>query len=234
MKLDECTSQEALGKLYEAVLRVEYRRSTPLNIRQFLGFTVMFLLFPAMVLGFWPGMIATGVFCVLLFGSVFMDCTDWSVIMTVVWLLMGVSALIYITSGVMKHGSLIRSKRRTMRTAEPGNATGVLMPKHHPLNWHKNGKDAPIWKASISLEAPADGIYAFLVEFPYYTGARFGTDGINGCCTVQTAGTKGGPFQALLFYKLAKGRHNLEWRLAVTEGEEKPKALITQINKVEP
>lgn len=89
-----------------------------------------------------------------------------------------------------------------------------------------------MWKTTFSLEAPAEGIYAFLLSLDSYSGARFGTDGTEGCCTVQTGGKKGERFDALLLYKLAAGRHLLEWRMAASSKDEKPLATLTQLNRV--
>lgn len=230
MKLNEYTSQESLGKLYETVVRMEYRRSTPLNFRQFFGFLLLFVLFPAMVLGFWVGMIATGVFCLALFALLYLGHGDWGMILAGVWLVIGLLILTYVTLAVMKRGRAVRAKRLTQRKAEPG-GTGIPAPMRAPLNWHKKGKDGSIWKASIALQAPEDGIYALLLELPKYSGARFSTVGITGCSIVHSAGAKGGLFQALLLYKLSAGRHILEWHMGVAPDEEKPAAFVTQLNR---
>ncbi len=233
MKIDEKTPQDMLQKLYEGVLRQEFLRSTPLNLRQFLGFLVLFLLFPAMVFGFWAGIGVTGGFCIVLFALLYLQHADWGMLLAGGWCAVGLLALAYVTRGVLRHGRELREKRRRVRSAEPGAAKGELCPIRKILNWHK-GKDARVWKASFSLEAPAEGIYAFLLSLDSYSGARFGTDGTEGCCTVQANGQKGGRFDALLLYKLAAGRHLLEWRMAVSPSGEKPTATLTQLNKVCP
>ena len=55
MKIDAHTTQEQLLKLSEQVLRRDLLQSTPLNLRFFLRYLILFLLFPGMVFGFKVG-----------------------------------------------------------------------------------------------------------------------------------------------------------------------------------
>ena len=66
MKLDHTTTQAELRKLYAVIVRKEFLKGTPLNIKPFLRYTLLFLLFPAMIFGFWVGFGITAVFCVAL------------------------------------------------------------------------------------------------------------------------------------------------------------------------
>ena len=66
MKIDTNTTQAELSRLYKAIVRQEFLKGTPLNLKFFLRYTIMFLLFPAMMLGFWVGLIITAIFCVFI------------------------------------------------------------------------------------------------------------------------------------------------------------------------
>lgn len=232
MKIEENTPQEILQKLYETVLRQEFLRSTPLNLRQFFGFLTLFLLFPAMVFGFWAGIGTTGLFCLILFALLYLQHADWGMLLAGGWCIGGLTALAYVTWGVLRHGRELRAKRNRVRPAEPGAATGEVFPQRKSLNWHKSGDNASVWTSGLSLEAPTEGIYALLISLDSYSGARFGTDSTEGCCTVQTEEKKGELFHALLLYKLAQGRHLLKWRMAVSPNEKTPHVTITQLNRV--
>lgn len=61
MKIDAHTSQEQLLKLSEQVLRRDLLQSTPLNIKFFLRYLILFLLFPGMVFGYKVGISGTAV-----------------------------------------------------------------------------------------------------------------------------------------------------------------------------
>ena len=86
VKIDAHTTQEQLLKLSEQVLRRDLLQSTPLNLRFFLRYLILFLLFPGMVFGFKWGLAVTLGFCALLVGILFWGSEAASALAIYSWL----------------------------------------------------------------------------------------------------------------------------------------------------
>ncbi|MBR7109272.1 MAG: hypothetical protein IKC90_04465, partial [Akkermansia sp.] len=97
MKLDNTTTQAELQKLYAAIVRKEFLKGTPLNIKAFLRYTLLFLLFPAMIMGFWVGFGVTAVFCVFLITMIALDFVTVALVAVLSWFSLGLLPVSYVT-----------------------------------------------------------------------------------------------------------------------------------------
>lgn len=77
VKIDARTSQAELNLLVERGLRRDFLKCTPLNLKQFIPFTLLFLLFPGMVLGWRIGGLLTALFAAFLTGCLIWDAPAW-------------------------------------------------------------------------------------------------------------------------------------------------------------
>lgn len=226
MKIDAHTSQEQLLKLSEQVLRRDLLQSTPLNIKFFLRYLILFLLFPGMVFGYKVGMGITLAFCAALVGILFWGSEAASALAIYSWLSCGFLVQLFVTIGVVRKAWRERELRRSYRPATPGLHHAQRNPQKYPLRWRKSNTEGFL-AAHLILQAPRRGIYAVLVTLKNYQGAQLVTQGRQGTSLVHAGGGKGKDFNALVLYRLEPGLHELIW--AIPEGQS-PVAEVTTLN----
>lgn len=228
MKIDATTSQEELLKLSEAVLKRDFLRSTPLNLRFFLRYVVLFLLFPGMVFGFRVGLGITIAFCALLVGILLWGGEAASAVAIYSWLGAGLLVLVCVSYGVLRKAWLERQQRRLFRPAQQGLRHAKIQPERCPLRWHAAGAEG-FSAASLVLRVPARGVYAVLLTLREYSGAKIVTGGKTGTAVVHAEGGKGSDFHALTLYRLEAGCHELTWAVPMT-GRQCPQAEVSLLN----
>ncbi|MBR3903911.1 MAG: hypothetical protein IKJ29_09665 [Akkermansia sp.] len=228
MKIDAHTTQAQLLKLSEQVLRRDLLQSTPLNIRFFLRYLILFLLFPGMVFGYKVGMGITLAFCAALVGILFWGSEAASALAIYSWLSCGLLVLLFVTIGVVRKAWQERELRRSYRPATPGLHHAQRAPQKYPLRWHKSNTEGFL-AAHLVLQAPQRGIYAVLVTLKNYQGAQLITQGRQGTSLVHAGGGKGEDFNALVLYRLEAGVHELIW--AIPNGNA-PEAKVSLLNQL--
>ena len=226
MKIDAHTTQEQLLKLSEQVLRRDLLQSTPLNIKFFLRYLILFLLFPGMVFGYKVGMGITLAFCAALVGILFWGSEAASALAIYSWLSCGFLVQLFVTIGVVRKAWRERELRRSYRPATPGLHHAQRHPQKYPLRWRKSNTEGFL-AAHLILQAPRRGIYAVLVTLKNYLGAQLVTQGRQGTSLVHADGGKGRDFNALVLYRLEPGLHELIW--AIPEGQS-PVAEVSVLN----
>lgn len=226
MKIDAHTTQEQLLKLSEQVLRRDLLQSTPLNIKFFLRYLILFLLFPGMVFGYKVGMGITLAFCAALVGILFWGSEAASALAIYSWLSCGFLVQLFVTIGVVRKAWRERELRRSYRPATPGLHHAQRHPQKYPLRWRKSNTEGFL-AAHLILQAPRRGIYAVLVTLKNYQGAQLVTQGRQGTSLVHAGGGKGKDFNALVLYRLEPGLHELIW--AIPEGQN-PVAEVSVLN----
>lgn len=226
MKIDAHTTQEQLLKLSEQVLRRDLLQSTPLNIKFFLRYLILFLLFPGMVFGYKVGMGITLAFCAALVGILFWGSEAASALAIYSWLSCGFLVQLFVTIGVVRKAWRERELRRSYRPATPGLHHAQRNPQKYPLRWRKSNTEGFV-AAHLILQAPQRGIYAVLVTLKNYQGAQLVTQGRQGTSLVHAGGGKGKDFNALVLYRLEPGLHELIW--AIPEGQN-PEAEVSVLN----
>ncbi len=229
MKIDKHTPQEDMQKLYAAVVKREFLRGTPLNVKAFLRYAILFLLFPGMVFGFYVGLAVTAIFCGVLLTLVLTDNMHWGMTATLSWLVLGIVPTIFITIDTWRRAARTRAQRMMERSPLPGShAPKGAAPAHMPLKWRpKKSNGTTIRIASATVQVEADGIYAFLLCIRNYSGTRLVTDGPAGMCLVQSSAKKGEELQALMLYRLKAGVHEMNWTL---QGDEAPQTTLSRLN----
>lgn len=226
MKINKQTTQAELETLYAALARQEFLKGTPLNLKFFLRYAILFLLFPGMIFGFWQGLCLTGAFCALLISFLATDNASWGVTATGIWLCLGGIPIILVSYGSYKQAKQTRIRRMQARAPQrPLTSSPAASPDHTPLHWRRHRKKhGSVLSATHLFQAPADGIYGFLLSLEEYSGSRLTTDGPDGVCVAHSGGKPGETFNALLLYRLQAGEHQLSWTLA---GKSAPKATLT-------
>ncbi len=226
VKIDSHTTQEQLLKLSEQVLRRDLLQSTPLNLRFFLRYLILFLLFPGMVFGFKAGLGITLCFCAALVGILFWGSEAASALAIYTWLSCGFLVQLFVTIGVIRKAWQERELRRQFRPATPGLRHAQRHPQKYPLRWRKSNTEGFV-AAHLILQAPRRGIYAVLVTLKNYQGSQLVTQGRQGTSLVHAGGGKGKDFNALVLYRLEPGLHELIW--AIPEGQS-PVAEVSVLN----
>ena len=226
MKIDAHTTQEQLLKLSEQALRRDFLQSTPLNVKFFLRYLILFLLFPGMVFGYKVGMGITLAFCAALVGILFWGSEAASALAIYSWLSCGFLVQLFVTIGVVRKAWRERELRRSYRPATPGLHHAQRHPQKYPLRWRKSNTEGFV-AAHLILQAPQRGIYAVLVTLKNYQGAQLVTQGRQGTSLVHAGGGKGRDFNALVLYRLEPGLHELIW--AIPEGQS-PVAEVSVLN----
>lgn len=229
MKIDAHTTQAQLYKLSEQVLRRDLLQSTPLNLKFFLRYLILFLLFPGMVFGYKVGMALTLGFCAVLVGILFWGSEAASALAIYSWLSCGLIVLFFVTIGVIRKAWRERELRRSYRPATPGLHHAQRNPQKHPLRWRKSNTEGYL-STSLVLQAPQKGIYAILLTMKDYEGAQLITQGKQGTSLVHAGGGKGQDFNALALYRLDPGLHELIW--AIPAKGTAPATEVSLLNEV--
>ena len=227
MKIDAHTTQEQLLKLSEQVLRRDLLQSTPLNLRFFLRYLILFILFPGMVFGFKAGMGITLAFCAVLVGILFWGSEAASALAIYSWLSAGLLVLFLVTIGVIRKAWRERELRRRYRPATPGLRHAQRSPKNYALRWRKSDTEGYL-STSLVLQVPQRGIYAVLLTLKQYEGAQLITQGRQGTSLVHAGGGKGQDFNALALYRLEPGLHELVWAIPAAAGA--PETAVSLLN----
>ena len=229
MEINKNTSQDDMQRLYAAVVKREFLKGTPLNIKAFLRYAILFLLFPGMIFGFYVGLAVTAAFCGVLLTLVLTDNMHWGMTATLSWIAVGLVPTVFISIDTWRRAAKTRSQRMMERTPLPGtNAAKAATADRMTLKWRpKQSNGSTIRIATATVKAEADGIYAFLLCIDNYSGTRLVTDGPAGMCLVQSTGKKGEQLQALLLYRLKAGVHELCWSL---QGNESPQTTLCRLN----
>ncbi len=212
MKIDAHTTQEQLLRLSEQVLRRDLLQSTPLNLKFFLRYLILFILFPGMVFGFKIGLGITLAFCAALVGILFWGREALSALAVYSWLSAGLLVLFFVTIGVIRKAWQERNLRRQFRPATPGLRHAQCAPQKYPLRWHPSNTEGFL-ASHLVLQAPQRGIYAVLITLKNYQGSQLITQGRQGTSLVHAGGGKGSDFNALVLYRLEAGRHELVWAI---------------------
>lgn len=230
MKIDTETGQGELERLYSGAIRREVLKSSPLNLRMFLRYALLFMLFPGMVMGYKVGMLMTLLFCGVLVGILMMGTEGAATLAMWIWLGLGMGVVLWVHAGVLMKAVRDGRRRKQFRVAQVGLKHAVRQPERYHLKWHSLGTDHLV--AQMVLQAPKRGVYAVLLHIDGYDGRRITTGGVEGTCVVTSHGAVGKVFDALILYRLEAGLHELKW--AVPDGRSKhPQAEVTQLNVVE-
>lgn len=229
MQINTQTSQQELDKLYRAVTRRELLQSTPLNIKMFMRYAVLFVLFPGMIGGFRVGVGATLVFCLVLVSLLSMGMTAESTLAVRVWLGAGVCVLAWVSLSTVRAALKVYHTRNSVRSAENPPASQPS-PREITLRWRKS-EDGEGWLAESRFSAPHPGIYALMLRVQDMGRRRLLTSGRRGVCCVQSS-TEDGGLQALLLYRLEKGEHCLRWTLIPRRGAA-PASQLGLLNQVD-
>ena len=231
MQLAQNTTQADLQKLYRIIVRREFLKGTPLNIKAFLRYSLLFLLFPGMIFGYWVGFAITAVFCLVLIVMMSLDQMNLALICTFTWFSLALLPVCYVTWKTYSRAARTKALRLMQRDPLGANPAKAIIPHNTPLKWHNlRRKHNTLQTASIVINAPQDGVYVLLLTIPTYNGGRLLTDGPAGMCIMQKNAQKGGELSALLLYNLKEGAHEISWSITSTDDEPAPQAFLTQIN----
>lgn len=227
VKIDSHTTQKELEKVVEVGLRRDILRSTPLNLKQFIPFSILFLLFPGMVLGWRWGGVITAVFAAFLTGCLMWNADALALNAVRVWFFWGCATIAIVSFQVLRGALVLAWRRRLPQMPKSGLPKGVVAPSEVLLRWRKEkvaGEECYV--SRFVLEAPVAGFYAFLRTVDDYDGVlRYSPN----TAFEHMEGKTGLRVNDLVIYRLSPGRHELIWTTAKAVGEP-PRATITQLN----
>lgn len=229
VKIDDKTTQEELARVVDAGLRRDILRSTPLNLKQFIPFSVLFLLFPGMILGWRWGGVITAVFAAFLTGCLMWDADTLALHAVRVWFFWGCATIAIVSYQVLRAALVLAHRRRLPVAPKKGLGKGTAVPKDTPLSWSREkvaGEECYV--SRFVLEAPVTGYYAFLRTVEDYDGiVRYSPN----TAFEHMEGKTGLRVNDLVIYRLAAGRHELIWATGRADGSP-PVATISQLNVV--
>lgn len=212
MELSTHTSQAELSTLYRLITRREMLRGTPLNLRIFLRYAVLFALFPGMVGGYRVGLSLTLAFSVALTALLFTGHQQWAIEAVRIWLTVGVCVLAWVSWSTTRTAIARCRKRNTPRPADSPLSSSTPAAKESTLLWHAV-PDSHEWQTELEHDAPASGIYALMLQVQGADRCGLLTPEQRGVCILQSA-AQGNSLQALLLYRLEKGHHRLRFILS--------------------
>ena len=212
MKLDSQTPHAELERLFMRLTLAEFLRNTPINLRLFARYAVLFVLFPSMVLGFRAGLGIMLAFCAGMLAVMLAGQDEWAYAAVKLWLLAGV--VVYI--GVVIRTTLSAARRmresrsprpaeRPLTTSSSPTPCGVL-----PMPWQKE-RDG--FAAQMTLCADQAGVYALMIELQDCGRGRLMAEGTRGLCCPRRSG-RGNHLELLALLRLEAGEHILRWRFA--------------------
>lgn len=227
MQIDAHTSQAELERLFRAITRRELLQGTPLNVKMFLRYALLFVLFPGMLGGFWVGMGVTLLFCVVLVGLLMAGMQDEASLAVQVWLCLGLCVLLRVCWSTTRSALALYRLRQQPLPAEPLSAEPLQSSAELALRWRKS-ESGEAWGTEQIIAAEEAGICALLLRVRGMGRCRLLTLGRRGVCRVQSA-QAGDELQVLLLYRLEAGAHRLRWALQPRQGAA-PAASLIRLN----
>ena len=218
MKLDSQTTRVELERLFMKLTLAEFLGNTPLNLRMFARYAVLFVLFPSMVLGFRAGLWIMLAFCAGMLTAMLAGQNEWAYAAVKIWLLVGVVVFIgVVTSTLLSAMKRLRESRSARQADRPISSSSSPTPCGELLMPWRRDRDA--YTAQISLCADHAGIYALLIELQDCGRGHLMAEGMRGlCCPRRSGGEDNLKLLALL--KLETGEHSLRWRFV---GDDSPR-----------
>ncbi len=233
MNIDSNTTQEQLIHLTEAAMKRRLTRALPFNKEGIRGM-LLFILFPAMVLGFRVGLLFTAAVAGVMAAFLLFGREGVATVMVQYYLILG--GVVSVAIAVMV---FLKEKKRIKELrsyAKPDSALGLRVgyatPVHHSMKL-KAQNDAS-YLASFDLSLDNKGVYAFLIELSNYGWATkvVTSKGQEACLFSWGEGQK--PSQAICLFRLAAGVHRLQMRISQQKksaDKKMPVVKITQINQ---
>lgn len=231
MRLSALTSQRELQALYNRVSRNEFLRDTPLNLRLFVRYAALFILFPGMVLGFRVGL---GVMLAVCVGMIVALVSGEQVVaerLALSWLILGGAVLLWVTGQTMLAAWKRLRLCRQLRPADAPLAPGAELSTcgtPYSLKWRK-GERKNCYEAPLVLRGDSVGIWVVMLELEQCgRGHLLAPSGQGICCPHSTG--EPDKLRVLAFCKLAPGEHRLTWKF-ISDRPSPPRAQATIVCK---
>ncbi len=224
------TPQAQLCKLTQAATRAHILSALPITGRG-IRTTLLFILFPGMIFGFWKGLMLTGLATIGMMVALAMDNESISHAITRAYLIWGVITAFGVATSVLI--SAIKEAKRRREYIQPlregEQNTQLIFPQERGLTITSLEEG---FLAEVEFEAPAQGVYAFVIELqncdwatsPQLQDKRYP-------CILEWR-KKERPEGLFLAYRLEPGIHKLSMKLGIVKSSARPKAQLTQINQV--
>lgn len=229
MNISANTPQYQLCKLTRASTRAYVFNALPITGRG-LRTTLLFILFPGMLFGFWKGLMLTGAVTIAMMIALAMDDPSINIAITRGYLIWGVLTAFGVAGsilmGAIKEAKLRRQYIQPIRPCEQN--ADLIFPQQHSMHVKAVG-DA--YHAEIEFEAPVQGIYTFIIELQHCDWAGVPQlQGNRNACILEWRKQER-PESAFFAYRLEAGIHQISIKLGVVKSSTgRPKAQITQIN----
>lgn len=231
VNITSTTPQYQLCKLTEASIRAHVFSALPITGRG-LRTSLLFILFPGMLFGFWKGLMLTAAVTVAMMVALAFDDPSINIAITRGYLIWGVLTALGVAGsilwGALKEGKLRRQYIEPLRPC--AHDADLIFPQQHSMQVSSVG-DA--YLASIEFEAPIQGVYTFIIELQNcdWVGLPL-LQGKRNACILEWR-KKERPESAFFAYRLEAGIHQVEMKLGVVKRSTgRPKAQLTQINEM--
>ncbi len=231
MNISTDTPQVQLCKLTQATTRAHILSALPITGHG-LRTTLLFILFPGMLFGFWTGLVLTALVTIAMMTALALDDPNLSVLLARGYFIWGCVTALGVAGSVML-GAIREAKRR--REYLPATREGkhdelLIFPQQKPL---RVSSQETHFLAEVEIEAPSEGVYAFIMELQNcdWAGAPLLLDDRHPCMLEWRK--KERPESLFFAYRLQAGVHQLSIKLGVVKSSTgRPKARLTQINKL--
>lgn len=229
MNISSTTPQVQLCKLTEASIRAHVLSALPITGRG-LRTSLLFILFPGMLFGFWKGLILTGLVTIAMMVALAMDDPSINIAITRGYLIWGVLTALGVAGSILisalKEAKLRRQYILPLRPNEQN--SDLIFPQQHSL--HIQSTDSS-YLGTIEFEAPIQGVYTFIIELQNCDWA--GTPQLQGqrnACILEWR-KRQQPESAFIAFRLEAGIHQISIKLGTVKSSTgRPKAQLTQIN----
>lgn len=215
MKLSASSSQSELRALYVRVTRDEFLRDTPLNLRMFLRYALLFVLFPSMVFGFRIGLTVMAGFCGGMIVCMLAGKYDLAHAAVVCWLLFGAVVLLVVAGSTLITARKRLRKRRTPRPADaplPSRGAEPISPGDtRELLWTP-GDTPRVFTSSLELHVTHPGIWAITVEIRDCGHSKLMLPDSCGLCPLHS-GNQGQELRSVVLCWLESGIQHIPWIL---------------------
>ncbi|MFI3242985.1 MAG: hypothetical protein R3Y56_01885 [Akkermansia sp.] len=232
MNISSDTPQVLLCKLTQAATRAHILSALPITGRG-LRTSLLFILFPGMLFGFWQGLVLTGLVTLAMMAALALDDPNLSLLLARGYLIWGCVTAFGVAASVML-GAIREAKRRReyLQPACEGHGDeSLLNPQQKEL---RISAQEQAFLAELEIEVPAQGVYAFIMELQDcdWAGAPLLQQDRHAC---MLEWRKKERLESLFFaYRLEPGVHQLSMKLGIMKrGSGRPKARLTQINQVQ-
>ena len=215
MRINAATTQSELRALYTKLSRDEFLRDTPLNLRMFLRYALLFILFPGMILGFRAGLIIMTIFCSGMAAIMLAGKYGIAYSAAICWLLFGAVVFLWVVGSTLIAAFKRFSERRTPRPADvplsPSDSKQISSGDTRDLLWTSDNF-SQLFSARLELRASRSGLWVIMLELHHCGHARLILPEHRGLYPLHST-SQDQELRSFILCLLEPGIHHIPWLL---------------------